>query len=78
MRANQLPAYTPPAAGIGRRGMLDVLRDGRRTVAALFRLWRQRRRTRYELTCLDDRTLRDIGLTRGDAEFLINKPFWRE
>jgi hypothetical protein len=27
---------------------------------------------------LDDRTLKDIGLTRTDAEFLINKPFWRE
>ena len=27
---------------------------------------------------LDDRMLRDIGITRADAEFLSNKPFWRE
>jgi uncharacterized protein YjiS (DUF1127 family) len=27
---------------------------------------------------LDERMLKDIGLTRVDAEFLINKPFWRE
>jgi len=78
MRANQLPADARPAAGIGRCSTLDMLRDGRRTVAALFRLWRRRRRTRRELATLDDRTLHDIGLTRGDAEFLINKPFWRE
>jgi uncharacterized protein YjiS (DUF1127 family) len=47
------------------------------------RLGRLRRRLRHrrELTALarfDDRMLRDIGLTRSDAEFLINKPFWRE
>jgi len=31
-----------------------------------------------ELAALDDRMLKDIGLTRADAEFLGNKPFWRE
>ncbi len=77
MRANQLPSYARPAGGIDRRGMLELLHAGRRTVTTLFRLWRQRRRTRQELARLDDRTLRDIGLTGGDAEFLINKPFWR-
>jgi len=35
-------------------------------------------RDRNQLAELDDRMLQDIGLTRTDAEFLINKPFWRE
>ncbi len=47
-------------------------------VVATLREWRRRIRDRGELARLDDCTLRDIGLTRGDAEFLINKPFWRE
>jgi uncharacterized protein YjiS (DUF1127 family) len=42
------------------------------------RQWRKRARERAELTALDDRSLKDIGLTRADAEFLANKPFWRE
>jgi uncharacterized protein YjiS (DUF1127 family) len=42
------------------------------------REWRRRARDRSQLAQLDDRMLRDIGLTRADAEFLSNKPFWRE
>jgi uncharacterized protein YjiS (DUF1127 family) len=42
------------------------------------REWRPRTRERGELAALDDRMLKDIGLTRADAEFLSNKPFWRE
>lgn len=42
-----------------------------------WREWRRRARDRAELAGLDDRMLKDIGLTRGDAEFLSNKPFWR-
>jgi uncharacterized protein YjiS (DUF1127 family) len=40
--------------------------------------WRRRSRERAELTALDDKMLKDIGLSRADAEFLGNKPFWRE
>jgi uncharacterized protein YjiS (DUF1127 family) len=49
-----------------------------RRVLATSREWRRRARDRAELARLDDRTLEDIGLTRADAEFLSNKPFWRE
>lgn len=83
MRSNR-PIVTTAGAGIADIGVtdqgagLDALRRGGRRLAALLRLWRRRRRDRRELTRLDDRTLKDIGLTRGDAEFLINKPFWRE
>ena len=44
---------------------------------ATWREWRRRVDSRAELAGLDDRMLKDIGLTRGDAEFLSNKPFWR-
>ena len=47
-------------------------------VLAILREWRRRAYDRAELARLDDRMLRDIGLTRADAEFLSNKPFWRE
>ena len=47
-------------------------------VRAALREWRRRRNGRLELARLDERMLRDIGLTRVDAEYEINKPFWRE
>ena len=45
---------------------------------AALREWRRRRNGRLELARLDERMLRDIGLTRVDADYEINKPFWRE
>jgi uncharacterized protein YjiS (DUF1127 family) len=47
-------------------------------VRAALREWRRRQNGRLELARLDERMLRDIGLTRIDAEYEINKPFWRE
>jgi uncharacterized protein YjiS (DUF1127 family) len=47
-------------------------------VFASLREWRRRARDRAELAALDDRMLADIGISRADAEFLANKPFWRE
>jgi uncharacterized protein YjiS (DUF1127 family) len=55
-----------------------ALSDAGRHVVATLREWRRRTRARGELAELYDRMLKDIGLTRADAEFLINKPFWRE
>ena len=49
-----------------------------RRVLLFLREWQRRARDRSQLAQLDDRMLRDIGLTRADAEFLSNKPFWRE
>ncbi len=40
--------------------------------------WRRRSRDRALLATLDERTLRDIGLTRCDVAYEINKPFWRK
>jgi uncharacterized protein YjiS (DUF1127 family) len=52
---------------------------GRWARAALsrFAVWRQRSRSRADLAGLDDRMLRDIGITRVEAWFECNKPFWR-
>jgi uncharacterized protein YjiS (DUF1127 family) len=42
----------------------------------LVREWRRRARSRTELAALDDRTLRDIGLSRADVWAELDKPFW--
>jgi uncharacterized protein YjiS (DUF1127 family) len=39
-------------------------------------LWVTRIRSRQALAELDDRLLRDVGLTRYDAARETNKPFW--
>jgi uncharacterized protein YjiS (DUF1127 family) len=38
--------------------------------------WRRRSLARHELRGLSDATLRDLGLTRIDAEREAAKPFW--
>ena len=40
--------------------------------------WRRRARERRELTQLDHRTLRDLGLSEGQIQFEASKPFWRD
>jgi uncharacterized protein YjiS (DUF1127 family) len=40
--------------------------------------WRERARQRAALSRLDERLLADIGLSRTDAVFEYDKPFWRE
>jgi len=39
--------------------------------------WQERARSRVLLSRLDDRMLRDLGLTRVDAARETEKPFWR-
>jgi uncharacterized protein YjiS (DUF1127 family) len=48
-----------------------------RAALRLVALWRERARQRHALASLDERLLRDIGITRYDAEHECNKPFWR-
>jgi uncharacterized protein YjiS (DUF1127 family) len=38
--------------------------------------WYDRVRQRRHLQALDEHMLKDIGLTRADAEMEANKPFW--
>ena len=65
-------------AGAQRREALEGLGDAARWALATLRAWRRRIAERGQLAKLDERMLCDIGLSRADAEFLINKPFWRE
>ena len=39
--------------------------------------WEQRRRTRVNLSRLDDRLLKDVGLTRMAAKQEYNRRFWQ-
>jgi len=55
-----------PAANPGERGL------------ARLRAWRRRAKDRARLAALDDRMLADIGISRAEAQFLSDKPFWRE
>lgn len=43
----------------------------------IFATWRRRAKARKELSTLDSRSLRDLGLSASDVNFEINKPFWR-
>jgi uncharacterized protein YjiS (DUF1127 family) len=61
-----------------RHAALDALGDATHWAFATVHEWRRRSRERAELAALDERTLADIGLTRGDAEFLASRPFWRQ
>lgn len=40
-------------------------------------LWHERARQRHLLMELDDRMLKDMGISRADAYHEARKPFWR-
>lgn len=48
-----------------------------RGLAARIGRWYRASRDRRELASLNDATLSDIGLSRGDVEREYLKPFWR-
>lgn len=48
-----------------------------RQLLETLRLWQQRARGRQHLREFDDQLLRDIGITRLQAEAEATKPFWR-
>ena len=39
--------------------------------------WWRRARSRRDIALLDERTIRDLGLTPGQMKFEASKPFWR-
>ena len=43
-----------------------------------FFAWRERSRSRRELMRLTEHQLKDIGLSRHDAESEFQKPFWQD
>ena len=47
------------------------------TIAETLHTWRQRYRTREELSHWTDRDLHDVGMSRSDIVNETEKPFWR-
>ncbi|MDZ4738219.1 MAG: DUF1127 domain-containing protein [Rhodospirillaceae bacterium] len=56
----------------------SILRDGLARVFGAFDVWQERAQMRRGLATMDDRLLRDIGLTRADVKQELGKPFWRK
>ena len=54
-----------------------VARRTVRRVTRLLRLWRRRIAESDELWTMSDRQLRDIGISRYDAEHAAKKAFWK-
>ncbi len=63
-------------AGLQRPGILDMARDGLRRLAAAWAAHRRRVRNTRALVALTDYELRDLGLSRVDAE-TIRVDFYR-
>lgn len=53
------------------------LRSALMGIVATICSWQRRDEERQHLADLDDRLLSDIGLTRGQVQAEICKPFWR-
>jgi uncharacterized protein YjiS (DUF1127 family) len=68
--------YRPAIARPARGKAMTPIRLIRALLARL-RYWHRRSIQRAELAALDDRMLKDIGLTRADVQREINKPFWQ-
>jgi uncharacterized protein YjiS (DUF1127 family) len=60
-------------------GRLTISQDSDGLARLLARLgtWRRRWQEREELARLDERGLRDIGVSPAQARLEANKPFWR-
>lgn len=69
-------AVAAPEFGLYGREFTRALQ--RLTVRAFTTLleWEERARQRHRLSGLDDRMLKDIGLTRADVSHEVEKPFW--
>ena len=55
----------------------DLLKRDGLALAGLVRTWSDRTRSRREMAVLDDRQLKDIGLSSLQARAEAAKPFWK-
>jgi uncharacterized protein YjiS (DUF1127 family) len=55
----------------------DVRRMACRRWLRVIGAWIERSRQRHALAGLDDRLLRDVGISRAEAAHEAAKPFWR-
>jgi len=73
--AKHHPAATGPVCPAGVPHTRWRLISG--AIVASLRTWRRRRVARRELTRLDERILRDIGIDPGTVNYEMQQPFWR-
>ncbi|KAA3651336.1 MAG: DUF1127 domain-containing protein [Proteobacteria bacterium] len=66
-------ACAPAVASTDIASLLRHLGHAMRTTLSV---WRKRSASRRELRELDDHVLRDVGISRSQADFEGNKPFW--
>jgi uncharacterized protein YjiS (DUF1127 family) len=78
MTAIRLEDLGKPASYFRPPGTSHRVGAGIARLCANFAAWRRRARDRERLAKLDNRMLADIGVSRAEAEFLSNKPVWRE
>ena len=69
--------YNGHIAGGESKGFFAGLAHAAHGAFKTLTLWQRRREQRRYLLSLDDRLLRDIGLSRVEAEVEADKPFWR-
>jgi uncharacterized protein YjiS (DUF1127 family) len=67
-----LPPRSPPAVAAN-----HALQWSMGALIGMLLAWHERARQRRTLLTLDDCMLKDIGVSRTDAELEANKPFWR-
>ena len=63
-----------PRAGFVTRAIVDLAK----AFWAVLVRWQEREEMRNHLMDIDDRILRDVGLTRREVMREIEKPFWRQ
>ena len=72
-----LVTFVRPSGSIPFARLWTVLRTIAAKVRGRLHAWAERDRSRRELRELDAATLRDLGLSRADADFIGSRPFWR-
>ena len=75
----QCSTLQSPAVGASRSALDVIARLARLPFAILETLlvWQERDQQRRHLAALDDRLLRDMGMSRADAAREAAIPFWR-
>ncbi len=73
-------AWSDALAGLRSFGLgsAGALASAALSVFTTFLVWQERARGRAELCKMDDRMLKDIGLSRADIVREASKPIWRQ
>ena len=78
MLANHIQHRAAYPGGVRPHAAWDGFAAAAQRAWETLRTWRRRIDERNRLSVLDERMLKDIGLTRTEAIYLSEKPFWRE